>query len=78
MAFFCKDEPYSTFTSRSVFTPASPPEILEVTKKKDPKEGFLPGERLLIKLGKRGKSKKQQENLDIDKLQKSLSRVLNF
>ena len=42
-----------------------------------PKEAkYLPGEKLLIKLGKDRKKEKKNDNIDVDRLSKSLSRVL--
>ena len=42
-----------------------------------PKEAkYLPGEKLLIKLGKDRKKEKKIDNIDVDRLSKSLSRVL--
>ena len=37
---------------------------------------YLPGEKLLIKLGKDRKKEKKNDNIDVDRLSKSLSRVL--
>ena len=42
-----------------------------------PKEAkYLPGEKLLIKLGKDRKKEKKNDNIDVDRITKSLSRVL--
>lgn len=77
------------FTCRSSFTPYAPPpeqislqdhvpESIKEEKKKDGGIEYLPGERLLIKLGKQRKKDKAsgtRSSLDIDRVAKSLSRV---
>ena len=79
-------ENHNIFTCRSSFTPYIPPQELislqdhvpqsvKEEKKKDGGVEYLPGERLLIKLGKQRKKKKQ--TLDVDRVAKSLSRVLS-
>jgi hypothetical protein len=80
MAFFCHQEVESAFTCRSSFTPYVPPEekismqdhvpeVVKEAKKKDGGIEYLPGERLLIQIGKR-------ERVDVDRISKSLARVL--
>jgi len=80
-------EKQNIFTCRSSFTPYVPPqeqislqdhtpESVKEERKKDGGVEYLPGERLLIKLGKQRKKKKK--SLDIDRVSKSLSRVLTF
>ena len=74
------------FTCRSSFTPYVPPQeqislqdhVPQSVKEERKKDGgieYLPGERLLIKLGKQRKKKKQ--SLDVDRVAESLSRVLS-
>ncbi len=68
------------FSTRSDFKPYVSPIALGQTqaepKKKEPPK-YLPGERLLIKLGTdRKKEKKKNDDVDIDRITKSLSRVL--
>ena len=88
MAFQChhEAEEQSIFTCRSSFTPYVPPQeqislqdhvpqSVKEEKKKDGGVEYLPGERLLIKLGKQ---KKKKKSLDVDRVAQSLSRVLNF
>ena len=88
MAFQChhEAEEQSIFTCRSSFTPYVPPQeqislqdhvpqSVKEEKKKDGGVEYLPGERLLIKLGKQRKKKK---NLDVDRVAQSLSRVLSI
>jgi hypothetical protein len=81
----------SIFTCRSSFTPYVPPqEIISLQdhvpqsvkeeKKKDGDIEYLPGERLLIKLAKQRKKEKgktPKPRLDVDRVAKSLSRVLS-
>jgi hypothetical protein len=84
MAFFCHRDVESIFTCRSAFTPvpkAEPislqdhiPESVKEERKKDGGVEYLPGERLLIKLGKQ--KKKAAPKLDVDRISKSLSRLL--
>ena len=103
-AFFVHREPTereSIFTCRSSFTPYVPPEekislqdhipqSVKEERKKDDGIEYLPGERLLIKLGKqREKKKKQlgvlaatqqngdQRTVDMDRITQSMSRVLS-
>ena len=88
MAFQChhETEEQSLFTCRSSFTPHVPPqelislqdhvpESVKEEKKKDGGVEYLPGERLLIKLGKQ--RKKKPKTLDVDRVTRSLSRVLS-
>jgi hypothetical protein len=83
MAFFCHPEPDNAFTCQSSFTPYVPPEekismqdhIPEAVKEAKKKDGgitYLPGERLLIQIGK------QKPKVDVDRISKSLSRVLRL
>jgi hypothetical protein len=70
------------FSTRSDFKPfAAPIAQTQAEPKKQHKEPpkYLPGERLLIKLGTDRKKEKEKEkkNIDIDKITKSLSRVLS-
>ena len=79
------------FSCRSSFTPYVPPQeqislqdhIPESVKEEKTKDGnieYLPGERLLIKLAKQRKKKKGSSSgakLDVDRVAKSLSRVLS-
>ena len=89
MAFHChhEAESQSIFTCRSSFTPYAPPqelvslqdnipESVKEEKKKDGGVEYLPGERLLIKLGKQRK-KKKSKTFDVDRVAQSLSRVLS-
>jgi hypothetical protein len=87
MAFFCQQEPENYFTCRSSFIPYEPPkelislqdhipESVKEEKKKDNDIQYLPGERLLIKLGKQ--QMKQKPKIDVDRISKSLSRVLKL
>ena len=62
----------SCFSTRSEFRTVAQPQQPEQTKKLPNK--YLPGEMLLIKLGKQERKKK--ENIDVDRITKSLSRVL--
>ena len=62
----------SYFSTRSEFRTVASPQQPEQTKKLPNK--YLPGEMLLIKLGKQERKKK--ENIDVDRITKSLSRVL--
>jgi hypothetical protein len=91
MAFFCHQEVDNIFTCRSSFTPFVPPveqislqdhvpESVKEEKKKDNGIVYLPGERLLIKLGKQQrKLRKKKPDLDVDRVSQSLARVLlNF
>ena len=102
MAFFSHREPTereSIFTCRSSFTPYVPPEekislqdhipqSVKEERKKDDGIEYLPGERLLIKLGKQreknhlkkkkvSKSLTRKETVDIDRITQSMSRVLS-
>jgi hypothetical protein len=83
MAFFCHQEVESAFTCRSSFTPYVPPEekismqdnvpeAVKEAKKKDGGIEYLPGERLLIQIGKR------KPKVDVDRISKSLARVLKL
>jgi hypothetical protein len=68
----------SYFSTRSEFRSVIAPQqpiIVELPKAKDAPK-YLPGEKLLIKLGKERKSTKK-ENIDVDRITKSLSRVLS-
>jgi hypothetical protein len=92
-AFYEKhdDECQNIFTCRSSFTPYVPPEekislqdhIPESVREEKKKSGgveYLPGERLLIQLGKQRqkthKTKQKTKTLDIERVTQSLSRVL--
>ncbi len=68
----------SYFSTRSEFRSAIAPQqpIIEQPKLKETTAKYLPGEKLLIKLGKERKSTKK-ENVDVDRIAKSLSRVLS-
>ena len=63
----------SCFSTRSEFRTVAQPQQHEQTKKLPNK--YLPGEMLLIKLGKQERKKK--EDIDVDRITKSLSRVLS-
>jgi hypothetical protein len=87
MAFFCQPEPENAFTCKSSFTPYAPPveqislqdhipESVKEEKKKDKGIEYLPGERLLIKIGKQ--RNKASKAVDVDRISKSLSRVLHL
>jgi hypothetical protein len=96
MAFFCHPEPENAFTCKSSFTPYVPPQeqislqdhipqSVKEEKKKDNGIEYLPGERLLIKLGKQQKKKLRSKirqtskaHLNVDRISKSLSRVLKL
>jgi hypothetical protein len=84
MAFFChRDISSNNFSSQSHFTPkvVEPISLNLVKTKKDNEVVYLPGERLLIKLGKHRKNLQKAKDpvLDVDRISKSLSRVLvNF
>jgi hypothetical protein len=90
MAFFTSTdlpEHENIFTCRSSFTPYIPPQeqiSLQVHEpesvKKNNEIEYLPGERLLIKLAKQRKKEKGETpkpRLDVDRVTKSLSRVLS-
>jgi hypothetical protein len=67
------------FSTRSDFKPfAAPIAQTQAEPKKQHKEPqYLPGEKLLISLHKnRQKEKKKNDNIDVDRLSKSLNRVL--
>ena len=67
------------FSTRTDFKPFVSPIALTQEIKKQHKEPpkYLPGDRLLIKLGTdRKKEKKKNDEIDISKITKSLSRVL--
>ncbi len=67
----------SYFSTRSEFRSViAPQQQLEQPKLKETTAKYLPGEKLLIKLGKERKSTKK-ENIDVDRITKSLSRVLS-
>jgi hypothetical protein len=92
MAFFTSTdlaEKNNIFTCRSSFTPYVPPqeqislqdnvpESVKEEKKKDNGIEYLPGERLLIKLAKQRKKEKgnKRVTLDIDRVSKSLARII--
>ena len=83
MAFFCHPEIENAFTCRSSFTPYVPPveqislqDHIPEEKKKDGGIEYLPGERLLIKIGKQ--RKKATPKVDVERINKSLSRVLKI
>ena len=77
----CHNEQSNYFSTRTDFKPfvspiaLAPPVAQSVAEAK-----YLPGERLLIKLGKdRKKEKKKNDEIDILRITKSLNRVLaNF
>jgi hypothetical protein len=81
------DNETNPFLSHSYFTPFKPepeicplndvvPEIVKLSKSNN-EVTYLPGEKLLIGLGKQRKKKKEKKNnIDIDRLTESLSRVL--
>ena len=67
------------FSTRSDFKPFVSPIAFAppVAQSVVPKEAkYLPGEKLLIKLGKDRKKEKKNDNIDVDRLSKSLNRVL--
>ena len=78
------------FTCRSSFTPYVPPqeqislqdnvpESVKEERKKDNGIEYLPGERLLIKLAKQRKKEKvktPKPRLDVDRVSKSLARII--
>ena len=69
------------FSTRSDFKPYVSPIALGQTqaepKKQHKEPQYLPGEKLLISLHKnRQKEKKKNDNIDVDRLSKSLNRVL--
>ena len=81
------DERQNIFTCRSSFTPYVPPEekislqdhIPESVREDKKKSGgveYLPGERLLIQLGKQRQKKQKTKTVDIERVTQSLSRVL--
>jgi hypothetical protein len=90
MAFHIhQDNVHDIFTCRSSFTPFVPPpamvslqdhipDIVREERKKNNDIEYLPGEKLLIKLNKekRKNKKKQGHNIDVDRIQESLNRVL--
>ena len=90
MAFHIhQDNVHDIFTCRSSFTPFVPPpamvslqdhipDIVREERKKNNDIEYLPGEKLLIKLNKekRKNKKKQEHNIDIDRIQKRLTSVL--
>ena len=56
------------------------PEEYKAEKKKNNGITYLPGEKLLIKLGKEKKKKKEKKKVkpDISRISESLNRVVNF
>jgi hypothetical protein len=82
MAFFChRDISSNNFSCQSQFTPKVVEQISlnPIEKKKDNEVVYLPGERLLIKLGKQQRKirkKRKDPDLDVDRISKSLSRIL--
>jgi hypothetical protein len=90
MSFFRTDARESNpFGCTSSFTPYVPPEQIDdgliqpdIVKQKTKKKNeiqYLPGEKLLIKIGKQRKAKKlkHDDTVDIERVTQSLSRVLN-
>jgi hypothetical protein len=72
----------SIFTCRSISIPKvvisladNIPESVKVEKKKGYE--FLPGEKLLISLAKQKKKSKKKKDIDVDRISKSMSRVLS-
>ena len=92
MAFYtCQDVENDIFTSKSSFRPYIPmvpqisledhvPDIEKIERKKNNDTKFLPGEKLLIKLEKQKQKQKKKKghknNIDIERIQNSLTRVL--
>ena len=75
----CHNNESCYFSTRSDFKPFVSPIAFAppVAQSVVPKEAkYLPGEKLLIKLGKDRKKEKKNDNIDVDRLSKSLSRVL--
>jgi len=74
------DKIQHVFSTQSHFVPYVEPTIFEdavpVEVKKKDEIQYLPGEKLLIQLGKQ-KKKKKKKNIDVEKLSKSLSRVIS-
>ena len=83
----------SIFRCRSSFTPYVPeeklsmddhiPESVKEERKKKGQVEYLPGERLLIKLGKQREKEKNSnavsnKSIDVDRITQSLSRVLSI
>jgi hypothetical protein len=89
MAFFCYgvNENENLFTCKSSFSPYIPPvEVVSLQshleeEKKTNKIEYLPGERLLIQIDKetqKKKKKKKDIEPDVQRISKSLARVLKF
>ena len=81
MSFFthCQDEQDNLFTCKSSFVPFVSPEEQPSLSEEKPKKDevkYLPGERLLIKLGKK-KKKERKDNIDVGRISASLTRVLS-
>ena len=72
------DKSSNPFGCASTFVPYVEPSLdpePEEVKKKNKIE-YLPGERLLIKLGKEKKKKKKKKEIDVEKIAQSMTRVL--
>ena len=77
----CHNNESCYFSTRTDFKPFVSPVVAPVAQSNRevaPKEAkYLPGEKLLISLHKnRQKEKKKNDEIDVDRLSKSLSRVL--
>jgi hypothetical protein len=75
----------SIFKCKSTFTPKvvislndTIPESVKQERQKGGEIEYLPGEKLLISLAKQQKKKPAQEKVDVERLTKSLRRVINF
>jgi hypothetical protein len=84
MSYFCREIDENTFTCRSSFSPYVPPveqislednipESVKEERKKSNGIEYLPGEKLLIQIAKQ---RKKARTIDVDRISKSLSRVL--
>jgi hypothetical protein len=75
---FCHSQDVqSIFSCQTKFTPKPVITLLPIVEPKKNKEiEYLPGEKLLLSLGKQKKPKVSKGNIDLDRITKSMSRVL--
>jgi hypothetical protein len=84
MSYFCREIDENTFKCSSSFSAYVPPEQISLEdnipesvkeeRKKNDGIKYLPGEKLLIQIAKQRK----KTTIDVDRISKSLSRVLKF
>ena len=73
---FChQEEEQSLFVCQSSFVPQAQPGPGPEQPEQPKKPKYLPGERLLIQLGR--ERKKTKKKVDVDRIAESVSRVLN-